>query len=104
MATEPASLVVWQWNCRGLQRKRAVIQQHIERSNRKPDVLLLQETLTATPSLPGYRVHAGPPEGRGLCTLVKKGLTFVEHVLKNVKIEHTFTELVPTKRRKESVF
>lgn len=95
---------MWQWNCRGLVKKRAVIQQHIEHAARKPDVLLLQETLTEKPSLPGYRVHAGPSDGRGLCTLVRKGLTFVEHRLSNVRIEHTLTELIPTKQRKNSIF
>ncbi|KAH9381716.1 hypothetical protein HPB48_010535 [Haemaphysalis longicornis] len=38
-------LNVWQWNCRGLTMKRAVIQQHIAQSTRKRDVIMLQETL-----------------------------------------------------------
>lgn len=96
---------MWQWNCRGFGRKKAVIQQHIARAARKPDVILLQETLIDAPSLPGYRVHKGPPDGRGLCTLVRKGLTFVEHELHNtIKIEHTLTEIIPGKKRKGSIF
>lgn len=104
MASNSTGITVWQWNCRGFVKKRAVVQQHIEHAARKPDVLLLQETLTDKPSLPGYMVHAGPPDGRGLCTLVRKGLTFVEHRLSNVRIEHTLTELIPTKQRRNSIF
>lgn len=104
MASSPPSITVWQWNCRGFQGKRAVLQQHIEHARRKPDVLLLQETLTNTPSLPGYRAHVSPADGRGLCALVRKGLTFIEHELKSVKTEHTLTELIPTRHRKGSIF
>ncbi|KAG0444479.1 hypothetical protein HPB47_013748 [Ixodes persulcatus] len=87
------------------QQRKAVIQQHITHAARKPDVILLQETLTDAPFLPGYRVHRGPPDGRGLCTLVRKGLTFVEHELhNNSKIEHTLTEIIPGKKRKGSIF
>lgn len=103
MAPDPPSITVWQWNCRGLQPKRAVLQQHIEHAKKKPDVILLQETLTATPTLPGYRVQVGPAGGRGLCTLVRKGLTFLEHEIKN-KIEHVYTEVIPTKNNKKSLF
>lgn len=103
MAPDPPSITVWQWNCRGLQPKRAVLQQHIEHAKKKPDVILLQETLTATPTLPGYRVQVGPAGGRGLCTLVRKGLTFLEHEIKN-KIEHVYTEIIPTKNNKKSLF
>ncbi|KAH9364434.1 hypothetical protein HPB48_018563 [Haemaphysalis longicornis] len=98
---DPPSLTVWQWNCRGLQPKRAVQQQHIEHAKKKPDVILLQETLTATPTLPGYRVQEGPAGGRGLCTLVRKGLTFLEHEIKN-KIEHVYTEIMSTKNKKRA--
>ncbi|KAH9371253.1 hypothetical protein HPB48_020701 [Haemaphysalis longicornis] len=65
MTTNATGVTVWQWNCRGFSKKKAVVQQHIEHAARKPDVLLLQETLTDAPSLPGYRVHSGPLNGRG---------------------------------------
>ncbi|XP_077548005.1 uncharacterized protein LOC144160658 [Haemaphysalis longicornis] len=103
MATDPPSITVWHWNCRCLQPKRAVLQQHIEHAKTKPDVVLLQETLTATPTLPGYRVQVGAAGGSGLCTLVRKGLTFLEHEIKN-KIAHVYTEIIPTKSNKKSLF
>ncbi|EEC07018.1 hypothetical protein IscW_ISCW017953 [Ixodes scapularis] len=99
--TAAAGVTAWQWNCRGLGGgKKAVIQQHIAHVTRKSDVILLQETLTDAPSLPSYRVHKGPPDGRSLCTLVRKGLPFVGHELhNNSKIEHTLTEIIPGKKR-----
>ncbi|KAH9363732.1 hypothetical protein HPB48_021527 [Haemaphysalis longicornis] len=94
MASNATGVTVWQWNCRGLCKKKAVVQQHTEHAARKPDVHVLHENLTDAPSLPCYRVHAGPPNGRGLCTLVMKGLTFVKHSLNNIKIEHALIELI----------
>ncbi|KAH7985367.1 hypothetical protein HPB49_026459 [Dermacentor silvarum] len=84
--------------------KEGLIQQHIAHAARKPDVIL-QETLTNAPSLPGYRVHKGPPDGKGRCTLVRKGLTLVEHELQNnIKIKHKLTEIIQGKKRKGSIF
>ncbi|KAH9363848.1 hypothetical protein HPB48_020874 [Haemaphysalis longicornis] len=81
-------------NCRGLSKKKASFNSTLWHAIRKPDVLLLHEILTDAPFLPGYRVQGGPPNGRGLCTLVTKGLTFVEHRLNNIKIERALTELI----------
>ncbi|KAH7980590.1 hypothetical protein HPB49_017387 [Dermacentor silvarum] len=36
-ATAAAGVTAWQWNCRGLGRKKIVIQQHIAHAARKPD-------------------------------------------------------------------
>ncbi|KAM7315618.1 hypothetical protein ISCGN_005401 [Ixodes scapularis] len=104
MASGNSGITIWQWNCRGFAGKKAVLQQHIRHAARKPDVILLQETLTDAPTLMGYREHVCTIEGRGLCTLVRKGLTFVDHELGGVKVEHSFVELIPTKRRKQSIF
>ncbi|KAH7941231.1 hypothetical protein HPB49_011263 [Dermacentor silvarum] len=49
--------------------------------------------------------HKGPPHGGGLCTLVMKGLTFVEQEPQsNINVEHTLTEIIPGKKRKGSIF
>ncbi|KAH9359641.1 hypothetical protein HPB48_016413 [Haemaphysalis longicornis] len=63
-------------DCRRFANKKAVLHQHIRHAARKPAVILLQETLIAAPTLRGYREHVCPIESRGLCTLVRKGLTF----------------------------
>ncbi|KAG0436899.1 hypothetical protein HPB47_017709 [Ixodes persulcatus] len=104
MASGNSGIIIWQWNCRGFAGKKAVLQQHIRHAARKPDVILLQETLTDAPTLMGYREHVCTIEGRGLCTLVRKGLTFVDHELGGVQVEHSFVELIPTKHRKQSIF
>lgn len=104
MASNAPQLTVWQWNCRSFNGKKAAIQQHIKYAKNAPDVILLQETLEDAPTLPGYRAHSSPTEGRGVCTFVKKGLPFIEHDYKNTKIEHTFIELIPTRKRKCSIF
>ncbi|KAM7309196.1 hypothetical protein ISCGN_012827 [Ixodes scapularis] len=104
MASGNSGITIWQWNCRGFAGKKAVLQQHIRHAARKPDVILLQETLTDAPTLMGYREHVCTIEGGGLCTLVRKGLTFVDHELGVVQVEHSFVELIPTKRRKQTIF
>lgn len=108
-------LLVWQWNCNGFARKKAVLQQHLEQTTVRPDVIVLQETLTEEVKLPGYKASVSPPSlrgttgstGRGACTLVRKGITFLEHEVlgANSPIEHTFIEVVTGKKsRKESTF
>ncbi|XP_072142945.1 uncharacterized protein [Dermacentor andersoni] len=87
--------------------KKVVLQQHITQVANKPDIIMIQETRTDTVSLPGYRVYAKSPKvsgGRGICTLVRKGLTFIEHELHNSKIEYTLIEVVTGKKQKNSTF
>ncbi|XP_077492029.1 uncharacterized protein LOC144102713 [Amblyomma americanum] len=105
--TTVKGLVTWHWNCNGFASKKAVLQQHITQVARKSDIILIQETRTDTVSLPGYRVHAKSPKvtgGRGICTLVRKGLTFIEHELQKSKIEYTLIEVVMGKKQKNSTF
>ncbi|KAH6920666.1 hypothetical protein HPB50_028344 [Hyalomma asiaticum] len=95
--------------------KKAVLQQHLEQTTVRPDVIVLQETLTEEVKLPGYKASVSPPNlrgttgstGREACTLVRKGITFLEHEVlgANSPIEHTFIEVVTGKQsRKESTF
>ncbi|KAH9379950.1 hypothetical protein HPB48_001423 [Haemaphysalis longicornis] len=49
-------------------------------------------------------VHARPTNGNVLYALVRKRLTFVEHRLNNIKIGHALTALIPTTKRKQSIF
>lgn len=89
-------LLIWQWNCNGYHNKRATLTRHLQGMERKPDVIMIQETLcTDTPQLQGYRAHAKAakplnkkkkkfgirkPTG-GVCTFVRKGIVFLEHEL-----------------------
>ncbi|KAG0410892.1 hypothetical protein HPB47_011988 [Ixodes persulcatus] len=104
MTSGNSGIIIWQWNCRGFADKKAVLQQHIKHEARKPDVILLQETLRDAPTRMDYREHVCTIEGRELCKLVRKGLTFVDHELGGVKVEHSFVQLMPTKHRKQSIF
>lgn len=104
-------LVIWQWNCRGYDSKKAILQVLANRSNRKPDVIVLQETMSENACLPGYKAHASPPSkapngtGRGICTFIRKGICHEEREgLQRSMAEHTITELVIGKIRKHSVY
>ncbi|KAK8778850.1 hypothetical protein V5799_019810 [Amblyomma americanum] len=99
--------VTWHWNCNGFASKKAVLQQHITQVARKPDIIMIQETRTDAVSLPGYRVYAKSPKvsgGRGICTLVRKGLTFIEHEVHSSKIEYTLIDVITGKKEKNITF
>lgn len=106
----PRHLTVWQWNANGVHSKRATLQHYVNQDpQRSPDVILIQETHSETPfTLPGYRTHTSPPSARaagkgaaqGVCTLVRKGLTYIEHELSlNSAIEHTAVEIVTGRKK-----
>lgn len=121
MATKPAKTVspdaglkIWHWNANGFRCRKAVLQQHLLSAERPPDIIMIQETHTEdTPSLPGYRAHASPPSARdcgkgaaqGVCTFIRKGLTFIKHenLLGRSTIEHCVTEVVIGKKQQESL-
>lgn len=102
-----AELKIWIWNCRGLNNKKSVLQQYVRGLEKKPDAILIQETLTASPKLPGYRVYAEPPEDgrRGVCVFVRKGLNSAEHPSKkDSKLEKQLIEILIGGKSRESVF
>ncbi|KAH9366155.1 hypothetical protein HPB48_012723 [Haemaphysalis longicornis] len=89
---------IWQWNCASFKQRRATLQQYLESQPKKPQVILLQETLCETLTIPGYRVVAAGEQGkRGLATLVSTQVSFQEHVLKinSAKLENIMIEIVP---------
>ncbi|KAH6934401.1 hypothetical protein HPB50_024131 [Hyalomma asiaticum] len=96
---------IWQWNCRGFAGKKAVLQQYIRHATRKPDVILSTARNTHERGYINRLQNAQQQNrGRGLCTLVRKRLTFVDHEISGVQMEHALIELIPTKRRKQSIF
>lgn len=111
--TVTSDLLVWHWNANGYHNKKAVLQQHVQCSVRAPDIILIQETHSEnTPTLPGYRAHASPPSardcgkgaGRGVCTFVRKGITFTTHdIVGRSTIEHCTTEVIIGRKSKESI-
>lgn len=98
---------MWQWNCRSYRGKKAVLQQFLKHTPKKPHVILLQETRTQNCTLPGYTAYASYSQGKaGICTLVDKRIAVIEHEAAetNPLLEHKFVELVPGRIIKESVF
>lgn len=107
MAGHDSEIVVWQWNCCGSQRKKAVLQQFVRSHPNKPHVILLQETLAESVSLSGYESHSVYGQGkRGICTLVSKKFTFIVHNLfmDHSKTEHSLIELIPSGQLGDSLF
>lgn len=64
MAGQDSEIVVWQWNCCGSQRKKAVLQQFVRSHPNRPHVILLQETLADSFSLSGYESHSVYGQGK----------------------------------------
>lgn len=101
--TEP--FTIWQWNCQSFGNKKATLQQHIRSSPKKPDVIMLQETVVQDPKLPRYRAHADTTSRRGVCTFVQKGLTAIERKLsKKTKCELVCIEIAPEKGCKRGLY
>lgn len=95
----PHTLRIWQWNCRGYKQKQGLLHQYIGSVDHPPDIIALQET-NATAKLPGYITHT-TQEGRDVCTLVRKDIIAVQHILTASEHDHTFTELITQKPGKE---
>ncbi|KAH9374349.1 hypothetical protein HPB48_013147 [Haemaphysalis longicornis] len=108
--TPPTELIIWQWNMNGTHGKKAVLIQAIKHATRQPDIILLQEThREVSPKIPRYRSYAtSVPKStekwaRSVpCTLVKKGIVYLEHDLKHTtNTEHLTIEVVVGKRNRK---
>ncbi|KAH9382571.1 hypothetical protein HPB48_011997 [Haemaphysalis longicornis] len=102
-------LLIWHWNCNGFAGKKETIIQHLKHAERKPDVIMLQETLSAeTPKLPGYRTHATAAKVPSGNSERKKGgrrpgLAFVEHELATGEwTDNCAVEVITGKKARQS--
>lgn len=93
---------IWQWNCRGFLKKRAVLQTFLTNID-KPDVIALQEC-GKNAKLAGYTAYTGQGENRQTAILVKRNLAAVLHETDTNKIDHVLIELVPRKRKDRSLY
>lgn len=77
MSKSPNHYVIWQWNCRGYQRKRHNLQMYIDQleTANKPDVIALQETGVIA-KLAGYASYTQPAiTGKPpIATLVRRNI------------------------------
>ncbi|KAM7294032.1 hypothetical protein ISCGN_023579 [Ixodes scapularis] len=96
-------LRVWQWNCRGLGRKRGNLQLHIRNAEHMPDVLAFQESHDGV-HLSGY-VHfkvpveaavRGPRASKPVRTFVRRGIPTIQHEPVIDNVPHILLELLPT--------
>uniref|UniRef100_A0A131YJM0 Tick transposon n=1 Tax=Rhipicephalus appendiculatus TaxID=34631 RepID=A0A131YJM0_RHIAP len=100
-----AEFRIWQWNCGGILSKRGTLQQFVRSHSEKPQVILLQETLSDSVTLPGYKAHVFKGEGRGIATLVSSEFTFVTHDLgvRPRKMEISLVEVISSASNLSSI-
>ncbi|KAG0439854.1 hypothetical protein HPB47_016503 [Ixodes persulcatus] len=111
-----STLVVWQWNCRGFQRKRAHLEQFIKTKNSDevPDVVCLQET-GAFAKLSNYKSFSDLEDASGVnskqkptvATLVRRNLPAIRRDtgVSAPYAAHVLVELIPDrKHRTHSTF
>ncbi|KAG0434343.1 hypothetical protein HPB47_019171 [Ixodes persulcatus] len=104
-------LRVWQWNCRGLGRKRGNLQLHIRNAEHMPDVLAFQESHDSV-HLSGYvrfevPVEAavrGPRASKPVHTFVRKGIPTIQHEPVVDNGPHILLELLPRRKEQRHVF
>ncbi|KAH6942025.1 hypothetical protein HPB50_027469 [Hyalomma asiaticum] len=87
MATDRNGIMIWQWNCNSLQKRKAPLKQLLLACKEKPHIILLQECgerkTAGGMGLQGYRVarptlHPEQKKTRGVATLIRKGVMFAE--------------------------
>lgn len=89
------SFVLWQWNCRGFQSKRATLQAYITTTPTPPAVIALQETRPAT-KLCGYQSFQDP-RFPTVATLVQRNLRAGVTSLPVTRIPHLLVTIFPCK-------
>lgn len=109
MTNKTRNLRIWQWNCRGIASKKAVLLQMVKSETEKPHVILLQETLITELALTGYKAEAHRNEqGRGVAILIGKKIPYIRHEIRNTAcyLEHLTIAIIPNDHvgNKESIF
>lgn len=102
MAHRSNKNTVWQWNCRGFTRKRAVLQELLRNGDR-PELIALQECGRKA-KLSGYKSYVGEGESTQVATLVRRNVTAVQHDTGSTQIDHVLVELIPRRKRDGSLF
>ncbi|KAH7945772.1 hypothetical protein HPB49_015353 [Dermacentor silvarum] len=93
---------IWQWNCRGFSRKRAVLQSFLTNGD-KPEVIALQEC-GKNAKLASYKSYVGRWDNTQVVTLVKRNVTVLQHETGSMQIDHVLIELVTCKRMDKNIF
>ncbi|KAM7307786.1 hypothetical protein ISCGN_011422 [Ixodes scapularis] len=104
-------LRVWQWNSRGLDRKRGNLQLHIRIAEHMPGVLAFQESHNGV-HLSGYvrfevPVEAavrGPRASKPVQTFDRRGIPTIQHEPVVDNVPHILLELLPRRKEQRRVF
>ncbi|KAG0422984.1 hypothetical protein HPB47_001218 [Ixodes persulcatus] len=94
----------WPWNCRGFQRKRALVQQYLTLLDEKPLVIALQET-DKIAKLSGYQAFSSDRGKKSrVTTLIKRNIAAIEHEINSKEIEAVLLEILTGQKEEPSVF
>lgn len=102
MALHHRRNTIWQWNCRGFSRKRAVLETFLTNID-KPEVIALQEC-SKHAKLASYKSYAGRDDNTRVVTLVKRNITVLQHNTGTTNVDHILIEIIPQKRKFKSLF
>lgn len=95
----------WQWNCRGYQRKRALLQQYLELQQEAPVAIVLQETGKAPVRLSGYQnFDSGKGDKSRVTTFVKRNIATIVHDVSPSEAEAVLVEIITGKKNSDSIF
>lgn len=97
--------MIWQWNCRGFKKKKALLQQHILNQGEPPLAVALQETGKPPIKISGYRTFDnGRGENCRVATLVKNNIAVIEHDVSTDEVEAVLVEILTGKKNRGSIF
>lgn len=93
-------LTIYQWNCRSFKGKKAALDHYV--ATQPADIIALQETDTAHPTLRGFDTYTNPPHSR---TAILVARTLTAQVIPLVSsTDHVLIELVPRNSSSPSIF
>ncbi|KAH7931975.1 hypothetical protein HPB52_025086 [Rhipicephalus sanguineus] len=100
----PSESLIWQWNCRAFQRKRALVQQHLTLLDEKPLAIALQESGKAA-KLSGYQAFSSDKGDKSrVTTLIRRNIAAIEHEVNSREIEAVLLEILTGLKDELSVF
>lgn len=94
------SALIWQWNCRSYNNKKAQLLPYVQQHC--PDVIALQETNSSQVTLRNYTAYTASNDSR-TAILVSTLLT-AQLINLDTNIDYTFIEMLPTRKTQPSVF
>lgn len=95
-------LVIWQWNCRSINKKTNLLEAYIDKKDVKPDIICIQEAGCLT-NLRGYNTIDTSKDTR-VSTYAKKDVTCNRYDLSTKSPSAVLVEVIPMQRKCKSFF